>query len=313
MTIEAWLKWAKTQIDPLDAELIAVRVFAPKRADRSWLVAHSEDKISKKQKDLAENLVQRRVREVPMAYILEEKEFYGRKFLVKPGVLIPRPETEAIIEVVKSLELPKQPRFLEIGTGSGCIAITLALEYPQSYVLASDLSVQALRIAERNDVRLEGRVELAQSNLFRDLGFEGEREHYDVVVANLPYVNKKWEWLDQATLGFEPALALYANGNNGLSMYQRFFKELYYQQSLDNLWVDYVVVEADPCQHQALIKMAEKAGLIYLRTDGFAVLFEDNWRYWLSTEDGAVPEHKSKEILDWERQTGVIHYLPEQI
>lgn len=313
MDVKSWLKWAKTQIDALDAELIAVRTFAPKGADRSWLAAHSDDKIGKNQQNLAENLVQRRVKGVPLAYILEEKEFYGRKFIVKPGVLIPRPETETMIDIVKSLELPKQPHFLEIGTGSGCIAITLALEYPQSYVLASDVSVQALRIAERNDVRLEGRVELAQSNLFRDLGFDGEQEHFDVVVANLPYVNKSWEWLDKDVLDFEPALALYATGNNGLSMYRRFFKELYYQQSLNNVWIDYVAIEADPCQHQALIKMAEKAGLIHLRTEGFIVLFEDSWRYWLDTAEGKYVAHKPKEVLEWERKTGIIHYVPEQI
>lgn len=313
MIVQEWLRRAKTQIDALDAELIAVRVFAPRNADRSWLVAHSDEQVDKGRESLAEGFVQRRVRGMPLAYVLGEKEFYGRKFSVQPGVLIPRPETETLIDVVKTLELPKRARFLEIGTGSGCIAITLALEYPQSYVLATDLSAQALDIAERNDICLEGRIELVQSNLFRDLGFDGMNEHFDVVVANLPYVNKDWAWLDHKSLDFEPSMALYANGNNGLSIYQRFFKELYYQQNSSNLWIDYVVVEADPCQHPALIKMAEKAGLVHLRTVGYISLFEDKWRYWLNPDNGACSKHKPKEIIELERKLGTVHYLPEEL
>lgn len=317
MDLQSWLKWAKTQIQPLDAELIAVRFFAPKRADRSWLAAHSEMTVSKDHLGLANNCVQRRQSGVPLAYILGEKEFYGRMFYVKPGVLVPRPETETMIDVVKSLELPEKPRFLEIGTGSGCIAITLALEFPQSYVLATDVSMQALRIAERNDVHHEGRIELARSNLLRDLDFvrgvDGNAEHFDVVAANLPYVNRDWEWLDNTALAFEPPMALYAKSNNGLSMYQRFFKELYYQRNLSNIWVDYVVVEADPCQHRALIKMAEKSGFVHLRTDGYIVLFEDTWRYWLDTDQGKYLTHKPQDVLEWERETGIIHWSPEQV
>lgn len=311
MNVKTWIETAKKQIDSLDAELIALKVFAPKRADRSWLVAHGDQEIDNLAKK-ADKMVLDRQRKVPLAYILGEKEFYGRSFAVDSGVLIPRPETENLIDTIKTLDLPKQPKFLEIGTGSGCIAITLALEYPQSQVLATDLSEKALTVADYNNHRHEGRIGLLQSNLFRDLDFEHLPEHFDVVVANLPYVNREWDWLDLDGLKYEPTMALYVRGNNGLSLYQRFFKELNYQQNTNSLWLDYVVVEADPCQHRALIQMAQKVGFYHVRTDGFSLLFEDSWRYWWDAAEGKYL-HKPKEIIEKELETGVIHWIPEQL
>lgn len=310
MNVDTWLKWAKTQIDTLDAELIATRMFAPLKADRSWLVAHGNEVPEHRRQVYANNLVRRRARGVPLAYVLEEKEFYGRKFWVRSGVLIPRPETEALIDAIKQLNLSEKPHFLEIGTGSGCIAITLALEYPQSYVLASDISVKALETAERNDIRHEGRIDLVQSNLFQELEMDA-REHFDVVVANLPYVNKDWNWVDEKNLSYEPANALYARGSNGLSMYRRFFKELYHLRSEGDIWTDYIVVEADPCQHQELIKIAEKADFIFLRTEGYALVFEDAWRYWWDYRKGGYV-HKPEEVIKTELESGVISFVPDE-
>lgn len=327
MKIGDWLKQAKTRIDALDAELIAVYNFAPRGRDRSWLIAHLNDEPALKAKCDATDMVAERQKGVPLAYILKEKEFYGRKFTVSPAVLIPRPETESLIELVKGLKLSAKPKFLEIGTGSGCIAITLALEYPQSYVLATDISVRALDIAARNNRQHEGRVDLVQSNLLRDVEFDtmggpaetedledGDvrevREHFDVVVANLPYVNKEWDWLKPGDLEFEPANALYAKGNNGLSMYQRFIKELdYYDRQM--FW-DYLVLEADPCQHAALIEMARKRHMFHLKTEGYGLLFEGGWRYWYDYRlDGFV--RKPDEVIAEEQKTGAFTYIPEEV
>ncbi len=311
MDINTWLRQAKKQIDSLDAELIALRSFGPLRADRSWLVAHGEKNVDSL-RERADKMLQKRLLGMPLAYILGEKEFYGRKFQVRPGVLIPRPETEALIELVKGLDLPKQPKFLEIGTGSGCIAITLALEYPQSYVLASDISTRALEVTEQNDLRHEGRVELVQSNLLKGFEFMTYPEHFDVVVANLPYVDKEWGWLDRKNLDFEPSNALYARGNHGLSIYQRFLKELDYYGGPDGLWLDYLAVEADPCQHAQLIKMAEKAGFIHLKTEGFGLLFEDRWRYWYDYHDNTY-HHKPQKVLEYELRSGVVSWTAEEV
>lgn len=310
MEIRTWLSEAKKQIDALDAELIALEMFAPRRADRSWLVSHDVVKITTETQKVADRMVEKRAKGEPLAYILGKKEFYGRKFGVNESVLIPRPETETLIDLIKALPLPKQPKFLELGTGSGCIAITLALEYPQAQVLAVDLSEKALETAFVNNVIHEGRVELVQSNLLRDLVLE--KEHYDVLVANLPYVDPTWEWLDRQILDFEPKKALYAKGNGGLSLYQRMLKEIRYRCEEKSFWLDFLVLEADPCQHQRLIEMAKKAGFFHLKTEGFGLLFEDEWRYWWDdTKRDFV--HKPEEVLQWEREKGVVHVLPEEV
>ena len=311
MNVKEWLDLAKKQIDSLDAELIALKVFAPLYADRSWLVAHGDKKVAKLC-ERADKMLQKRKLGTPLAYILGEKEFYGRSFQVQPGVLIPRPETEGLIEIIKSLDLPKQADFLEIGTGSGCIAITLALEHPQAHVVASDISTRALSVAERNNIQHEGRVELVQSNLLKDFEFIAYPEHFDVVVANLPYVNREWGWVDQKNLSFEPNTALYARGNNGLSIYQRFIKELNYYGGPEGLWLDYLVLEADPCQHAQLIKIAEKAGFIHLRTEGFGLLFEDKWRYWYDYHDNTYA-HKPQNVLEYELKSGIISWSAEEV
>lgn len=280
MTIGSWLKIAKGQIDTLDAELILLFVLCKstvQEVDRSYIFAHPEVEIAPKWQAVLDKMLEKRATGVPLAYVLGEKEFYGRKFEVNPDVLIPRPETEALIDLVRTLPLPKQPSFLEIGTGSGCIAITLALEYPQSYVLATDVSVKALDVACRNDIVYEGRVEFLQSNLLRDVS--ADEGHFDVLVANLPYVDPSWEWLDQSSLCHEPSRALYVKQEGGLALYQRLFRELKLRQGRGGFGVDYVVVEADPCQHTALVRMAERHGLLCLRTKGFGLVFERRRRH----------------------------------
>lgn len=277
MKIEDWLKVAKKQIAVLDAELLALKCFAPEEVDRSWLVTHNVVKITTEMQQKADEMLKKRVSGIPLAYILGEKEFYGRSFEVNSDVLIPRPETEVLIDLIKELPLPKQPSFLEIGTGSGCVAVTLALEYPQSYVLATDVSVKALDVAYQNDIIHEGRVEFIQSNLLREV--QSDEGHFDVLVANLPYVDPTWDWLDQDSLSHEPSWALYVKQEGGLALYRRLFKELRLRQGRGSFGVDYVVVEADPCQHVALMQIAEQQGLIALKTQEFGVVFERRQRY----------------------------------
>ena len=277
MTIKQWLECAKKQMASLDAELIALKCFADIDVDRSWLATHDVVKITTEMQKKANEMMQKRVSGMPLAYILGEKEFYGRKFEVNSDVLIPRPETETLIDLIRELPLPKQPSFLEVGTGSGCIAVTLALEYPQAYVLATDVSVKALDVAYQNDIIHEGRVEFIQSNLLREV--QPDEGHFDVLVANLPYVDPTWEWLDQNSLSYEPSRALYVKQDGGLALYHRLFKELRLRQGRGGFGVDYVVVEADPCQHTALVQIAERQGLIMLKTQGFGMVFERRQRY----------------------------------
>lgn len=145
----------------------------------------------------------------PIAYLLGAREFYGRRFEVTPAVLVPRPETEGLIEAaLERLRSAAVPRVLDLGTGSGCIAVTLALECPAASVQAIDRSVEALAVARRNAARLGARVEFASGNWY-----EGIMQRFDLIVANPPYVADGDPHLHE--LRHEPRQAL-AAGVDGL-------------------------------------------------------------------------------------------------
>ncbi len=278
MSLDSWLKEAKKQIAALDAELIALTGLAeilPPGVDRSFLFAHAEMGLSQASWERLDRMLARRAAGEPLAYVLGFREFYGRNFEVSPAVLIPRPETEALIDLAKSLDLPRRPKFLEVGTGSGCIAITLALEFPQAEVLATDAYVKALDVAAENDLQLEGRVHLVQSNLLRDLILPEEARDFDVLVANLPYVDPSWDWLEGETLAFEPKTALFAAREHGLSFYKRLLREL---QNSEMVRARHLIFEADPCQHDELVAFVDKKGYDLVRIDGYGLLFEKHKR-----------------------------------
>lgn len=202
--------------------------------------------------------------------------FYGREFLVTPDVLIPRPETEMLIDAVLNLagkaylpgmiparpKLPKKCRILEVGTGSGCIAVSLALELPEAEITACDISEKALNVAQENAKGLGAEVEFLKSDLMT-----GVQGGFEVVVANLPYVDENWEWLDKKALSAEPEIALYAE-DGGLAL----IKELILQASARK--VPFLVLEADPCQHKRIIDHAGKYDYSLLETRGFGLVFQ---------------------------------------
>lgn len=276
MDVGTWLEGAKGWVDSLDADLIALSNFAPEGADRSWLVSNNVVKITTNTQKQADEMLKKRAAGVPMAYLLHYREFYGRKFQVRPGVLIPRPETETLIDLVKELDLPSRARFLEIGTGCGCIAVTLALEFPQSEVLATDISSDALMVAERNNILHEGRIRMARSDLFDAFGARFH-EQFDVIVANMPYVDPNWQWVDTNSLRHEPLEALYALGENGLSIYRRFFEEL--RPLAEKMSLRYCVVEADPCQHKELTKIATRNGWRLMEIRDYGLCFRKKRAY----------------------------------
>lgn len=215
----------------------------------------------------------------PKAYVDGAQDFYGRKFKVAPDVLIPRPETEQIIDAVLNLagkpylpgvkpskkQLPDNPTILDVGTGSGCIAITLAKELPEATVYATDISEKALLAAQKNADKHSATINTIISHLLEKVN-DGTIPTPDVIVANLPYVNKNWEWLDKRTLSYEPAIALYAD-DHGLAL----IKQLIDQASARH--IKYLILEADPCQHEEIISYAQKAGFKHLETRGFILTF----------------------------------------
>jgi len=182
------------------------------QVDTAWLIAHDTDPLTDPLIGAFQTLLSRRLEGEPVAYILGEKEFFGRMFRVTPDVLIPRPETELLVEAaLKSLATNHPARILDIGTGSGCIALTLALELPDCSVTAVDLSAQALSIARQNAHCLNTKVRLLQSDLFDSLG----DDRFDLIISNPPYIPATDPHLRQGDIRFEPKVAL-AAGPEGL-------------------------------------------------------------------------------------------------
>ena len=209
----------------------------------------------------------------PKAYIDGAQDFYGRDFIVTPDVLIPRPETEQLIDMVLSLAgkpylpgvkpsprvLPENPIILDVGTGSGCIAITLALDLPDAKIYASDISEKAIQIAQNNADKHSAHISFIISHLLEKVN-DGTIPTPDVLVANLPYVDKNWDWLDQEALAHEPSIALYAE-DHGLAL----IKELIDQAT--TLKIPHLILESDPCQHDEIKEYAKSYRLA--KTTGF--------------------------------------------
>jgi release factor glutamine methyltransferase len=202
-----------------DAELLLLHIL---QIPRTSLIAHPDQELSPSQRAAYENSIARRLRHEPVQYITGQQEFYGLTLKVTPAVLIPRPETEHLVEaVLKLLPTNKSVKIADIGTGSGAIAIALAAHLPQAAITALDISPEALTIATINarEHNVAGRIRFLQSDLLSALDHEAET--FDAIVSNPPYVAES----DHVTLhpqvrDYEPATALFA-GETGLDIYHR--------------------------------------------------------------------------------------------
>ena len=213
-SIAAALAAARLIIPPAEARLLARHLLG---CTPAWLEAHRDEALDVAQAEAFAALVARRAAGEPVAYLLGCREFYGRDFAVSPAVLIPRPETELLVDLGKAAVAGlTAPRILDLGTGSGCIAATLALEVAGADVTAVDVSAAALAVAQGNAERLAACVRFVESDWFAALG--GER--FDLVVANPPYVAAGDPHLGAGDLRFEPELAL-PSGADGLDAIRR--------------------------------------------------------------------------------------------
>ncbi len=209
------------------------------------------------------------------------KDFYGRDFIVTKDVLIPRPETEQLIDMALDLSgkpylpgvkpnkrvLPENPVILDVGTGSGCIAITLALELKEAKVYATDISGPALKIAQKNAQNLHASIITIISYLLEKVK-DSTLPTPDIIVANLPYVDESWPWLDKKALEKEPSIALYAK-DHGLAL----IKELIAEAS--TIKTPYLILEADPCQHKSIEHYAKNNKYILQKTTGYILYFKN--------------------------------------
>lgn len=245
----------------LDTEVILAHVL---NKPREYLLTHKEDKVSPEQEQQFNALIARRANHEPVAYLINQKEFYGRNFFVDQRVHIPRPATEDLIDYIKT-KIPTNfsGTMADIGTGSGCIAITLSLEFPQAKIIATDISDDALEVAKynikqinRTDAHrdsgcpLSGRsIDLRKSNLLNALD-----KPVDIIVSNPPY---GWsnDWSNDQEIKYQPKIS-YESGTDGLDAIKEIIKKL----------PDYLLpngqafIEYDPRQTETIKKLAIERG-----------------------------------------------------
>jgi release factor glutamine methyltransferase len=206
----------------LNAETLLMFVLG---ANRAYLYAHPERELTSEEQAGYDDVIAQRSTGMPSQYITGHQEFWGLDFLISPAVLIPRPETEHLVETV--LELAQgvaHPKIVDVGTGSGCIALALAHELKRAEVLAVDLSVEALEVARANAARmqLDGRVTFLQSNALEELA--GVHD-FDFVVSNPPYVGKnEADKVQRSVFEFEPRMAVFS-GESGLDVIRPLIKQ----------------------------------------------------------------------------------------
>jgi release factor glutamine methyltransferase len=255
-TIKSWLDAATKELSDigitsarLDAEIILAHTV---RKPRTYLHAHEEQALEPREIEIADARLLVRLDRVPVAYIIGHKEFYGRRFTVTPSTLTPRPETEDMIDVVKKL-VPKNIslfdesfRIVDVGTGTGCIGITLKLEIPDAEVTLLDIDPYVLKVAASNASRLQADVQSIKSNLLQNYPFRS-----NIIVANLPYVDPSWERSPETH--HEPEQALFA-ADGGLAL----IKKLIDQAATHIAPSGFMVLEADPTQHADIIQYGIK-------------------------------------------------------
>lgn len=271
--IKDWLHQATIQLvgagissAKLDAEIILAHTI---RKSRTYLHAHGEQELESRQYEIASARLDLRLDRTPIAYIIGHKEFYGRLFRVTPATLIPRPESETLITLLKeltpkNLSLPGTPskKLVDIGTGSGCLGITAKLELPELNVTLLDVSRHALSVAERNAKDLQASVTIKQSDLLMNYPLQA-----DFIIANLPYVDASWERSPETN--YEPEVALFAL-DSGLYLILKLIQQVPSRLATDG----YLLLEADPRQHKSIIEAAKARGLHHLKTDGFIVALQ---------------------------------------
>lgn len=271
-SINEWVAQATQQLESvgissarLDSELILGHTI---RQNRSYLHAHPEELITERQHEIADARLALRLDRVPVAYIIGHKEFYGHNFRVTTATLIPRPESESLIELLTkavpgNTTLLNEPwRLIDVGTGSGILGITAKILYPELVVTLADNSLHALKIAEQNAEELHVDVDILKSDLLATYPFVA-----NIIIANLPYVDPEWEHSPE--LEHEPAEALYA-ARGGLALIYDLIEQTPGKLAAGG----FLILEADPEQHAAIISYAKKYKLLLVESEGYGLLLQ---------------------------------------
>jgi release factor glutamine methyltransferase len=250
--------------------------------DRAWLLSHPEHALDHALADKLQRKVKQRSTHEPLAYIRHQVEFYGRKFYIDNHVLVPRPESEAIIDSLKEVaaavvteNAPGQSRtstIIDIGTGSGALAISAKLEVPHANVLATDIDPECLRVAQKNATQLGADINFIETDLL-NTPETSILLTPDIILANLPYVPD--DFSINTAAGHEPRLAIFG-GTDGLELYRRMFvqiKSLCDSPSPASQSPQYIITETLPSHHEQLALIAKEAGYDLSSTAGFVQVF----------------------------------------
>lgn len=242
--------------------------------EKSWLLTHPEHIIEQPILAALQHDLQQRCERTPLAYIRGFKEFYGRNFIVTPDVLIPRPESESFIELLLNLDETSPDAIIDIGTGSGCLGITAALELPDSRILLTDNDAAALHVAQKNTRLLRApNVDCMQSDLltaipafFGSATTDSQRTTDYIMLANLPYVPETL--VTSPEISKEPSVALFS-GTDGLQHYQRFWQQVAQLSHKPR----YIMTESLEQQHATVVQLAQAAHFELVTSDVLVQVF----------------------------------------
>jgi release factor glutamine methyltransferase len=277
MTTEEWLKIATTKLNQagigtsrLDSLILLEDVLS---SDRAHLLAHSDEIISVEFLAKLNNLLNQRLKHVPLAFIRGKTEFYGRNFVINRHVLQPRPESETMIDLFKSTVTTKPNvkairsegndfKVADVGAGSGALGITAKLECPDLMVELIEIDPSAIEVAKNNVEIFTINISIIQSNLL-----EQTPKDYQFLLCNLPYVPD--DFSINLSAMHEPRIAIFG-GKDGLDLYRRLFKSL---KSFSNKPL-YILTESFPMQHSELSHIAKENGYVESINEDFIQLFE---------------------------------------
>ncbi len=263
MTVNDWLQQTTQQLDQagigtarLDALVLLGDLLNKNSAQ---LLAEPSTQLTPEQlKELAGRVI-RRAQHEPLAYIRQKCEFYGREFVISAAVLVPRPESETMIELLLKLPVQHQKAVVDVGTGSGALAITAACELHEIQVIATDIDPNCLKVARQNCQKHQATVDLKQTNLLEGVKLPKEA----TILANLPYVPAD-HTINRAAL-HEPPRAIFG-GADGLDLYRELFEQLKGHSG-------YVLTETLPFQHTDLTEIARQHGYKLQTSNDFIQVF----------------------------------------
>ena len=267
LTMIQWLKHATKQLE--DAGIETARLDAlvllsdATGKDRAHLLAHPELELTAEQQNQLEVLLKRRLTHEPLAYIRGKVEFYGREFMVNEHVLVPRPESENLLELLA--EYGDVPTIIDLGTGSGALAISASLARPEATVYAIDIDPECLQTAQLNADKHGADIKLIEGDLLRGIAVD-EFASPIAILANLPYVPDAYAINEAAA--HEPEVALFG-GKDGLDLYRVMFDQLSEYENTEII----VFTESLESQHRILAGIAIDHGFVPGKTGGLIQTF----------------------------------------